>query len=190
MDDSVRTSGHCHLDIQVLHHQHHMGKMVLGTIVKKLLVCQTVHIDLIQLYSQMILFHPQLDANMCPWMLLEDGTRQLICLFLVLVQAEVLSCWVARLMRIMIWSQPIPYKTHLEFRLDQLGLKMMLQVVLSNYNMLLWTITKCTRIAYCLMIKPVCDDSKHIFGTKGWSSWFCKPAPCVSWTGKQATVRY
>ena len=102
MDDSVRTSGHCHLDIQVLHHQHHMAKMVLETIVKKLLVCQTVRIDLIHLYSQTILFHPQLDVNMFPWMLLEEGTRRLICQFLVLVQAEVLSCWVARIMGIMI----------------------------------------------------------------------------------------
>jgi hypothetical protein len=102
MDDSVRTSGHYHLDIQVLHHQHHMVKMVLETIVKKLLVCQTVRIDLIQLYSQTILFHPQLDMNMFPWMLLEESTRRLMCQFLVLVQAEVLSCWVARIMGIMI----------------------------------------------------------------------------------------
>lgn len=102
MDDLVRTSGHCHLEIQVLHHQHHMSKMVLETIVMKLLVCQTVHIDLIQLYSQMILFHLQLDVNTYPLMFLEEGTRQLVCLFLVLVQAEVLSCWVAHIMEIKI----------------------------------------------------------------------------------------
>jgi hypothetical protein len=102
MGDSIRTSGHCRLEIQVLHHQHHMPKMVLETIVMKLLVCQTVHIDLIQLYSQMILFHLQLDVNIYPSMFLEEGIRRLVCLFLVLVQAEVLRCWVAHIMETMI----------------------------------------------------------------------------------------
>jgi hypothetical protein len=102
MDDAVRTSGHYHLEIQVLHHQHHMPKMVLETMVMKLFICQTVHIDLIQLYSQIILFHLQLDVNTYPSMFLEEGTRRLVCLFLVLVQAEVISCWVAHIMETMI----------------------------------------------------------------------------------------
>jgi len=75
MDDAVRTSGHYHLEIQVLHHQHHMPKMVLETM---------------------------LDVNTYPSMFLEEGTRRLVCLFLVLVQAEVISCWVAHIMETMI----------------------------------------------------------------------------------------
>jgi hypothetical protein len=61
----------------------------------------------------------------------------------------------------------------------------MLRVVLLNYNMFFMNRYQMhVACLFALWFKHVCDDSKCIFGTKGWSSWFCKHAACISWTGR------